>query len=127
MVKKMMGSKRPMSPRQIKQMKGKMKTFELEGVEEVIIRFADKEISIPSPEVSKIVMAGSEVYQVMGFGMERPRGSDESATSLGVAYTDTDVQLVMSQTGASEEVVRKALEDENGDLAGAIVRLKTKK
>jgi nascent polypeptide-associated complex subunit alpha len=127
MVKKMMGSKRPMSPRQIKQMKGKMKTFELEGVEEVIIRFADKEISIPSPEVSKIVMAGSEVYQVMGSGMERPRGSDESATSLGVAYTDTDVQLVMSQTGASEEVVRKALEDENGDLAGAIVRLKTKK
>jgi len=101
-----------------------MKTIELKDVEEVIIRFSDREIVIPSPEVTKIVL-GEEIYQVMGQGIERPRGAETALPTIKI--TDEDVKLVMSQTGATEEEARKAIEEENGDLAGAILRLKTKK
>lgn len=120
-------SRRPLSPRQMKKMRGKMKTVELDGVEEVIIRFADKEIYIPAPDVSKIIMGG-EVYQVIGKGTERPRSEDVTKTSdmPEVEISEEDVKLIMGQTGASEEDVRKALEEENGDLAGAVVRLQNR-
>ena len=125
----MMG-KGPMSPRRMKQMQGKMKTDELEGVEEVIIRFADKEIHISQPEVSRIRM-GAEIYQVMGSGIERPRTTEGVGASPTVpspiSISEDDVKLIMSQTGASEKEAKKALEEETGDLAGAIVKLKTKK
>ncbi|MHA1779223.1 MAG: hypothetical protein ACTSYN_06570 [Candidatus Heimdallarchaeaceae archaeon] len=41
--------------------------------------------------------------------------------------SDADIKLVAEQAGVSEELARKAIEEENGDLAAAIVRLKTKK
>jgi len=122
----MMGGKRPISPREAKRLQARMRQIELEGVEEVIIRFADKETVILNPSVVKAFIPGmmeSDTYQVMGAGTDRPLGSDTVA-SAGVQYTDADVELIVTQTGASEEEARKALEEENGDLAGAIVRLK---
>lgn len=125
----MMGGKRPLSPREAKRLQARMRQVELEGVEEVIIRFADKETVISNPSVVKAFIPGmmeSDTYQVMGAGTDRPLGSD-SIASTGVQFTDADVELIVAQTGASEEEARKALEEENGDLAGAIVRLKSKK
>jgi len=125
----MMGGKRPMSPREAKRMQARMRQIELEGVEEVIIRFADKETVINNPSVMKAFIPGmmdSDTWQVVGPGIDRPRGSESGAVA-GVSINEADVELVMAQTGASEEEVRKALEEENGDLAGAIVKLKTKK
>ncbi len=125
----MMGGKRPISPREAKRMKARMRQIELEGVEEVIIRFADKETVIHNPSVVKAFIPGmleSDTFQVMGAGTDRPRGSEEG-TVAGVTVTDSDVELVMAQTGSSKEDARKALEEEKGDLAGAIVKLKTKK
>ena len=125
----MMGGKRPLSPREAKRLQARMRQIELEGVEEVIIRFSDKETVISNPSVVKAFIPGmmeSDTYQVMGAGTDRPLGSDTVA-SAGVQFTDTDVVLVIAQTDASEEEARKALEEENGDLAGAIVRLKSKK
>ena len=124
-----MGGKRPLSPREAKRLQARMRQVELEGVEEVIIRFADKETVISNPSVVKAFIPGmmeSDTYQVMGAGTDRPLGSD-SIASTGVQFTDADVELIVAQTGASEEEARKALEEENGDLAGAIVRLKSKK
>ncbi len=117
--------KRPMSPREMKRMRGQMKTEELEGVEEVIIRLEDKDIVIPSPQVSKIILGG-EIYQVVGSGIEREKGST-GVEAAAVAISEDDVKLIMNQTGASEEEARNAIEEEKGDLAGAIMRLKTKK
>ncbi|MCG3215741.1 MAG: Nascent polypeptide-associated complex protein [Candidatus Heimdallarchaeota archaeon] len=125
----MMGGKRPLSPREAKRLQARMKQIELDGVEEVIIRFADKETVIYNPTVVKAFIPGmmeSDTYQVMGAGTDRPKGSD-SAAIAGVQYTDSDVELIVSQTDATEDEARKALEEEDGDLAGAIVRLKTKK
>lgn len=124
-----MSGKRPMSPREAKRMQARMRQIQLEGVEEVIIRFADKETVIYTPSVMKAFIPGmvdSDTWQVVGPGIDRPRGS-ESGEVVGVNINEADVELVMAQTGASEEDVRKALEEENGDLAGAIVKLKTKK
>lgn len=124
-----MGGKRPMSPREAKRMQARMRQIELEDVEEVIIRFADKETVIYTPSVMKAFIPGmvdSDTWQVVGPGIDRPRDSESGAVA-GVSINEADVELVMAQTGASEEEVRKALEEENGDLAGAIVKLKTKK
>lgn len=125
----MIGGKRPISPREAKRMQARMRQIELEGVEEVIIRFADKETVIYNPTVVKTFIPGmmeSDTFQIMGAGTDRERGIEEGMTT-GVNITDTDMELVMAQTGASKEEAKKALEDENGDLAGAIVKLKTKK
>ena len=122
----MMSSRRPISPREAKRMQARMKQIELDGVEEVIIRFADKETVIYTPTVMKTFIPGmmeSDTFQIMGAGTDRPRGSGDGAVA-GVQVSDSDVELVMAQTGASEEDARKALEEENGDLAGAIVKLK---
>ncbi|TFG11056.1 Nascent polypeptide-associated complex protein [Candidatus Heimdallarchaeota archaeon] len=123
-----MSSRRPISPREAKRMQARMKQIELDGVEEVIIRFADKETVIYTPTVVKTFIPGmmeSDTFQIVGAGNDRPRGSGESAAT-GVQVSDADVELVVAQTGASEEDARKALEEENGDLAGAIVKLKSK-
>ncbi|MHA1866125.1 MAG: nascent polypeptide-associated complex protein [Candidatus Heimdallarchaeaceae archaeon] len=116
--------KRPLSPRELKKLQGKMKTVELNGVEEVIIRFKNKEIAIPNPTVSKITF-GEEMYQVIGQGIERPITADSQKLPER-KVSEEDIKLIMAQTGASKSEAQKALEEENGDLAGAIVRLKTK-
>ncbi|MHA1952374.1 MAG: nascent polypeptide-associated complex protein [Candidatus Heimdallarchaeaceae archaeon] len=124
----MMGGKRPLSPREAKRMQARMRQVELEGVEEVVIRFADKETVIYNPTVVKAFIPGmmeSDTFQVVGEGIDRPRGS-EASVSKAVTYSDTDVELIMNQTGVSKEEAIKALDEENGDLAGAIVRLKSK-
>ena len=123
----MMGGKRPMSPREAKRLQARMRQIDLEGVEEVIIRFADKETVITNPTVMKAFIPGmmeSDTYQVMGAGMDRPRGSD-GGDKPGVEYSEADVELVMSQTGVKKEEAIKTLEEVNGDLAAAIVKLKS--
>jgi len=122
----MASPKRPMSPREMKRIRGQMKTEELEGVEEVIIRLEDKDIVIPSPQVSKIFLGG-EIYQVVGSGIEREKGSTAGVEVATLDISEDDVKLIMNQTGASEEEARNAIEAEKGDLAGAIMKLKTKK
>jgi nascent polypeptide-associated complex subunit alpha len=115
-----------MSPRDAKRMQARMKQIELQGVEEVIIRFADKETVIYPTTVMKAFIPGmmeSDTFQIVGAGTDRPRGTEEGVTA-GVNFTDADVELVMAQAGVSKEEAQKALEEENGDLAGAIVRLK---
>ncbi|MHA1218504.1 MAG: NAC domain-containing protein, partial [Candidatus Heimdallarchaeaceae archaeon] len=53
-----MSGRRPMSPRDAKRMQARMRQIELEGVEEVIIRFADKETVIYTPTVMKAFIPG---------------------------------------------------------------------
>jgi nascent polypeptide-associated complex subunit alpha len=93
-----------------------------------VIKFADKETVIYNPTVVKAFIPGmveSDTFQVVGEGIDRPRGSEDSIDKK-ITYSDSDVELIMNQTGVSKEEAIKALEEENGDLAGAIVRLKTK-
>jgi len=81
---------------------------------EVIIKCSDKEIIIRNPQVARINMMGQENFQISGDVEERSLES----------FTEDDVETVKSQTGKSEEEVRQALEETNGDLAEAILKLK---
>jgi nascent polypeptide-associated complex subunit alpha len=126
-----------MSP---KQMKAAMKRQgidmdTLDGVEKVVVLTRDREIVFDRPEVTTISAQGTVTYQVVGSPKERSRsaaataaGDDVSAEELVEAitsakYSEEDVELVMGQTGASEDDVRAALEACEGEVAEAIMRL----
>ncbi len=110
------------NPRDLQKMMKKMKMQELEGVEEVIIRFSDYELAIPRAEVTKINM-GQEVYQVSGNAKKRSRSDVEI---IEIEISDEDVALVASQTGVTEDVAENALLECDGDMAKAIMFLKSK-
>ncbi|MFW9922618.1 MAG: nascent polypeptide-associated complex protein [Candidatus Thorarchaeota archaeon] len=111
-----------LNPRDLQKYMKKMKMEEYKGVEEVIIRFADYELYIPNAEVTKMVMGG-EMYQIAGNAKRRDRTDVEI---IEVEISDEDVALVAAQTGVSEEEAEDALLECDGDLAKAILMLKSK-
>src|SRR4030043_1935046 len=84
---------------------------------EVIIRLEDREIVISKPSVTKVNMMGQDTYQVVG---------EESERSLDAKpdISEDDVATVAEQAGVSKEQARKAIEESEGDLAEAILKLK---
>ncbi len=100
-----------------KQIEKAMKQMGIQTIEipstEVIIKTSDGELVISNPQVSKVSMGGQETYQIVGHAEER---SVEK-------FSKDDIQMVVDQTGCSEEDARKSLE-ETGDIAEAILRLK---
>ena len=106
-----------MNPRQMAQA---MKRLGIQQVEipatEVIIRTADKELVIDNPQVSKVNMMGQETIQVIGTIREREISSVPE-------ISEDDVKTVMDQAGVSEAEAKKAIKDNDGDLAAAILSL----
>lgn len=101
-----------------KKMKGMLKSMginidEIDGVEEVVIRTADREIILHNASVAIMDAQGNKTYQIMGDAEERPR----------LVIPDGDVELVSAQTGATPEEAKAALMEAKGDLAKAIVKL----
>ena len=86
---------------------------------EVIIRTDDKEIVIANPQVSKVNMMGQETYQIVGEAEER-------AISSETQISEDDVKTVMEQTGATEEKARESIENNDHDLAKAIISLRNR-
>lgn len=80
---------------------------------EVIIKTADKNIVIRNPQVAKVNMMGQDTFQISG---------DITETS---GISEDDVKTVAEQAGVSEEKARAALEESKGDLAEAILKLKS--
>jgi nascent polypeptide-associated complex subunit alpha len=122
-------------PRQMKAMMRKMgiDQKELEGVEQVVIITRDREIVFTAPEVVAVTAQGVTTYQVAGNPVERPRGAGGAPAGVPAKagapparapkYSAEDVSLVMAQTGASEQKARAALDECNGEVAEAIIRL----
>jgi nascent polypeptide-associated complex subunit alpha len=81
--------------------------------EEVVIRTAEKDIVITDPEVSKVNAMGQETFQISGTVTERERSE----------FSDEDVEMIMEETGASEDEVREML-TKTHDLAETIMKLK---
>jgi len=105
----------------------------LDGVEKVIVLTRDREIVFDRPDVTAIRAQGVTTYQVVGDPKERARSVAAAATEASgeelaeaiasAKYSEDDVELVMGQTGASEEAVRAALEACDGEVAEAIIKL----
>ncbi|MEM4311274.1 MAG: nascent polypeptide-associated complex protein [Nitrososphaerales archaeon] len=91
---------------------------EVKGVEEVIIRTQEKDIVIKGAQVAQLKTKELTVFQVSGENIEEVKREKPK-------FTEEDVLLVAQQAGVSEAVAREALIGSNGDLAKAIMSLKT--
>jgi len=105
-----------MNPRKMKQMMNKlgMEMEPLEGVERIVISTAKGDYIFDGAEVVAMTMQGVKTFQITGeprFEAKAPPISEE------------DVRLVMEQTKAPEEKVRRTLAETRGDIAEAILRL----
>ena len=91
--------------------------IEMEEVdaEEVIIKTSTEELIFKNPTVTKISAKGVETFQVVG---------EYEVVKKKPEISDEDVKLIMEQANVSEEEARKALEEAEGDLAEALIRLK---
>ena len=105
------------NPRMMRQAMKKMGVQQVElDATEVIIRCTDRQIIIKNPQVSKVNMMGQQTYQVAG---------EEEITSLDEPeISEEDIQTVMEQAGCDKEKALKAIEEAEGDLALAIMKLK---
>jgi nascent polypeptide-associated complex subunit alpha len=88
---------------------------EIPDVEEVIIRTADKEMRITDVSVSELNAQGNRVFQVMG---------DVEETEVEKkAFKEEDVLLVQQQASVSRDMAVAALEEADGEVARAILKL----
>jgi len=90
---------------------------EMPEVSEVIIKTKEKDIIIKSPQVSKLKSKGIDMYQIMGNDIEEVIKEDSK-------ISEEDVLLVSQQANVNLEIAKNALEESNGDLAQAILKLK---
>ncbi|ELY62395.1 nascent polypeptide-associated complex protein [Natronobacterium gregoryi SP2] len=88
--------------------------------EEVIIRTGDHDLVFSDAEVTKMDARGQETYQIIGTPEEFEAGSAGGDAGSDSAIPDDDVDLVATRAGVSEDEARKALEDNDGDLAAAV-------
>lgn len=108
-----------MNSRQMQQAMKKMGVSQDQiAAEKVIIRLADRDLIIDNPDVAKVNMMGQETYQVVGEVREEIH---DSAPKI----EEEDIQTVMDQTGASRDDVVDAINQAEGDLAQAIMILKS--
>jgi nascent polypeptide-associated complex subunit alpha len=88
---------------------------EVPNVQEVIIKTPDKEMHITNASVSEVNAQGNRVFQIMG---EVEEVEVEKKT-----FSEEDVLLVQQQAGVSKERATAALEESDGEVARAILKL----
>ena len=114
------------NPRQMRQAMKRMgiEQEELDGVEEVVIRTADKEYVIRNAAVTAITAQGQKIWQVIGEPVVRDRAdAKRTEAAKPSSIPDEHVLLVAEKAGVSEEEARMALEECGGEPAEAIIRL----
>ena len=123
-----MGDMSGMSNKQMQKAIANMDTEEIENVIEVIVRTAEEEIVLKSPEVS-IMNVGQEIWSVVPQSVERrsvnaqPIVQDTGLDEVEIEIKEDDVKLIMTTANVPEEMARKSLEQSKGDLAAAIMSL----
>ena len=88
---------------------------EIPNVQEVVIRTPDKEMHITNASVSEVNAQGNRMFQVVG--------DIEEVEVERKTFSEEDVLLVQHQTGASKEKATAALEESDGEVARAILKL----
>lgn len=116
---------RGVNPRQMKQAMKRMgiTTEDIQGVEEVIIRTRDKEYVIRDASVTVMDVQGQKTYQVMGEATISGRSLTPASTPTEVSLPEEDVELVIGQTGCTRERAIKALKENGGQPAEAIISI----
>lgn len=98
---------------------------ELDDVESVIIKTADREIVFNDAQVTKVTQQGQSSWQVVGTPLERKLASAKEAPAQAPApkFGEADIKLVMEQAKVTREQAITALEEADGEPAEAIVKL----
>ena len=107
-----------------------MNMNELGDIKRVILQGDNKEIVIEGPQVTSINVQGIKMYQVAG-GRETERKIQvtrdlETAPEEPLVLPEEDILLVAQQANVSMEKAKAALENSDGDLAQAIIKLQTR-
>ena len=89
---------------------------EVPDVEEVIIKTKEKELILKKVNVSKIKTKDTEMFQVIAEDIEEIIKENKE-------INEKDIHLVAQQAKVSFETAKIALEESNGDLAQAILKL----
>lgn len=88
---------------------------EIPNVVEVVIKTPDREMHITKASVSEVNAQGQRMFQVAG--------EVEEVEMERKTFSDEDILLVQQQTGASKERAVAALEEADGEVARAILKL----
>ncbi len=108
-----------------------MKMDELGDIKRVILQSDKREIIIEGPQVTSINVQGTKMYQVAGGRETEGKPSTVAARvtepeEAPLEIPEEDILLVAQQANVSIEVAKRALEDNEGDLAQAIIKLQTR-
>ena len=85
----------------------------------VIIKTHDKDWVIRNPQVSRVNMMGQETFQVTG-------SIEEVEKDAKAEINEEDIDTVIEQTSCTREEAVKAIDESNGNLAEAILKLQNK-
>ena len=112
---------RRFNPREAKRMMKRMgvEMVQVPDVQQVIVQTSIKEIVIENPEVAVLDLQGQKIFQVSGNRIT------EKTLERDISVPEEDIQLVADQTGNSLEEAKRALEETQGDLAKAILFLRS--
>jgi nascent polypeptide-associated complex subunit alpha len=107
-----------------------MKMDELGDIKRVILQSDKREIVIEGPQVTSIHVQGTKMYQIAG-GHETEQKSTAAETPVTeekapLEIPEEDILLVAQQANVSIDVARRTLEENDGDLAQAIIKLQTR-
>ncbi len=107
------------NPRQMQQMMKKMGIQQVDlAAIKVTIELEDKSTLIfHNPAVSKVNMMGQQTYQIIG-------EPEEHTELTAPEINDDDIKTVMEQSQVNKEKALAALEEADGDIAQAILKLK---
>jgi len=105
-----------MNPRQMNKMMKRLgiNIKEIQNVRQVIIKTDTKEYIFDNADVTLMDAQGQKTYQITG----NPRIEEKEE-----GIPEEDIKLVMEQTGKSKEEAKKALEESDGDIAEAVIKL----
>lgn len=98
------------------------------GEANVVIDLGDRRIRIEGASVVELESPVGKVYQLLGGNVIEEVAASASRPEVSAPeVSDDDVALVAAQAGVSEEEARRALIEAGGDLAKAILSLRTKR
>ncbi|MFB0551563.1 MAG: nascent polypeptide-associated complex protein [Nitrososphaeria archaeon] len=119
-----------MSRRELRRMQSRMlqgmglDIEELGKAIEVIFDFGERRLVVREPSVVSMTLEKEKVFQVVGGTLSEEE--KEEAPKEEVAVADDDVAIVAAQAGVSLEEARSGLIEAQGDLARAILLLKSR-